>query len=84
MTRFPAGDDQHASFGRELVGGNDMEDDMGATDVDVDVDGDGSGAAGGSGDNAAVSHAPLPSVLHHRKSLCAGMSPFSSGPCPAV
>lgn len=47
-----AGHDQHASFGRELVGGNDMEDDNGATDLDID--GDGSGAAGGSGDNAQV------------------------------
>ena len=48
--------EQHASFGGELVGGNDTDDDPAAAhmDADVDIDGDASGAAGGSADNNQV------------------------------
>ncbi|CAL8466428.1 g5964 [Coccomyxa elongata] len=49
----PGAAEQHASFGGELVGGNDTDDDPAAAnmDADMDIEGDASGAAGGSADN---------------------------------
>lgn len=48
--------EQHASFGGELVGGNDTDDDPAAAnmDADMDIEGDASGAAGGCADNNQV------------------------------
>lgn len=53
--------EQHASFGGELVGGNDTDDmDAAAALADADIDGDASGAAGGDGQVCASS--PLMSL----------------------